>query len=749
MDAEDAAAGTAQQQAQWHQQQQQQQAAAEAALPAAGGASWNPAGPASGVPSLAAAGRHGRHEPEPEEDVFGDFSAAAAPPAVLHQASLHQQVAVATPATPLPNLGGAAAAAAPWAAPAPAAPAPVSPQLGAAIPSGVRRDAPLPLDLFGEELEDAALGIAIGLDHPLATAAAAGAAAVPAAPSLPTQALLQAQQGSAAPPAGAFVAPPAAGSWDADDDFADFQGPEVWEQEEAQAQEQAHDHEQEEVQEQEQEQEQAQAQEQEEVEVQEQEFGPAAAGVRQAHAAAGLDPATQRLPSTFTDRSGRLLAVDYADRFVRTRPQAPAVAMSTEATLGVAASVDNQPAGAATDGWGEDSNGLAVFGATAIVEADSAVSSLPQHVAAPMAPLPAAAGSRLPSTFTDHSGRALAVDYAEHFVRQPPRPAALAEQQQSATAPDAPASTGSAPEAVALGALGEWAEEEGAELADFCSAAPEALVQQQAEQHAESTACSAAAESAAPHEQAEEARQQQGQEQQPPSSPGSGGRRSALLSVLHPISPRASGGAGSAPQPPLGQQDGWQAAALERVPAAGSSAAASADGAEVVTEYAVAWAKLLQVRPAPRKFCLPLRTKQRLATTTGAAVCSSCRPAMRCRHAPPLCPSSAGAAHSPNPLLLLAPAGSGAAAQRVGLSLGRGGQAGVLAGAGCAARRAAAPGGLRAALRCRRDCQVRLPLRGRAWAGSTRQCGPVPRCCCGRRQGPPQARRAMPLAVCL
>ncbi len=309
-------------------------------------------------------------------------------------------------------------------------------------------------------------------------------------------------------------------------------------------------------------------------------------------------PAGPRLPSTFTDRFGRVLVVDYPDRFVRQPPKSAAAEQQPPAGTGGAPAV-------AADGWGEDSNGDGDFVAPASSAGDPAVPDHPQQASMPAATL---AGPRLPSTFTDRFGRVLAVDYPDRFVRQPPRSAA-AEQQPSAGAGGTPAAADGTLAAGAPGAWEDGAEDEG-NFADFCAAAPEGQAEQQPAEElgAELAACAAALEDASQAEQGmhaqdapQEAQQQQQQQQQSQqASSGSTHRPSALLSALHPVSPRGSDGASHVSDRPSGQQGGWQGPGLALGPAAGFAAAAPTD-VELVTEYAIAWARLLQVRPSPSK----------------------------------------------------------------------------------------------------------------------------------------------------
>lgn len=91
-------------------------------------------------------------------------------------------------------------------------------------------------------------------------------------------------------------------------------------------------------------------------------------------------------------------------------------------------------------------------------------------------------------------------------------------------------------------------------------------------------------------------------EQDQPDSPqngisndGSGGKPAAVLTVLRPLSARSSLEGGSRPAEPAPaaapQQPGWAAAG----PSLGPAGAHVAPGEEAATEYAVVWARLLQV----------------------------------------------------------------------------------------------------------------------------------------------------------
>lgn len=593
MDAEDAAAGAG-------ALQQQQQA------PAAAAAALRPAAPLGSMPSQpVAAGVHQQQHVEPADDDFGDFSAAAAPLPVPQP-----PVAAAAPATqPVASTPSTASS-----APAPPAAA-AAPQLAAAIPHGVRRDAPLPLNLFGEEPEDAEPSLAEGgFDQPAAAAAPGGAAAAAAATALALQPT-QAWQASAAAPAAPVGAPAAAGSgWDADDDFADFQGSE--------AQQQEWDH--------------GQQQEQQPAAAAHQ---AAAAWDHPAQAAAQPGFPAQRLPSTFADRHGRVLAVDYPDRFVRQPPRAASAASAGNAPVEVAGSVNDQRGGEAADGWAGNGEGFADFVAAANGGADPAEEALPQHAATLAAPPAPPEGPPLPSTLADGSGPDLAADRADPFASQPPCSAGGSEQE----APAAAAGMVGALPAAAHVAPREGADDEDAEPADSCSAPPEHHVQQHG-QAAGFAAFAAAADATARAEQQEAPRdapqelpQPQQQEQSLPASPASGRRASAVLTALHPVSPRGGGGAGSVPLRPPGQLGGWQAAGLALGPAAGSAAAAAA-GAEVVTEYAIAWSRLLQVGPAPQGRCFLV------CCIRADSIEARCRPALpvACRAPCAPCPSPAG-----------------------------------------------------------------------------------------------------------
>lgn len=467
-----------------------------------------------------------------EED-FGDWAAAAAGEEEARQLAEHQ----ARQPPPLQQ------------------PEHLAVPLAALVPAGVQRDAPLPLDLFAEEPSEE--------DPAAAAVAAAGGVqmAVPAAAAVAIAAALEPPAAGAAAPAApvALPHPP------------QQQQEQPWQQQQQQHMQQ--------------------------------------------------QPAAPR-PTTMFDPAGRRMAVDYPEQFMRTPPQLAAAEHQPDHAAAAASAASAWPAAAtagtaavAADGWGDEGD---------------------DEFADFVAPEPAAAGP-----------------IAGPAALQPAPVGAEPEQQQPAEAAPSfaaraalPAATAAVATAAAAVVAGGWEGRDSDDFANFtaapaaqsAAAQPEATAEQQQQQQADDAVLTTAnkvnspagaeqANGSLPLEDTAMALDDpswdaaavpaldlpQQQQQQPASPPGSVGstdsRHSALLSALHPMTSRGGSARSSLelpahgssmrgslelPAPPSHSQ--WQGLPASSFAAGSSRAAGPAAGEEAVTEYAVAWARLLQVR---------------------------------------------------------------------------------------------------------------------------------------------------------